>query len=154
LTPERFRELSRIYGEVLTKPESGRRTALASLCAGNAELLREVESLLQSSQDATIVDRPVGESPSLLGLLGAGVIGSQIGPYRIDSRLGVGGLGEVDRARDTKLNRDVALTILPPACATDPDRLAQFKREAQVLAPRRVSIAVDGRRAHLCRSFR
>ena len=60
--------------------------------------------------------------------------GSFIGPYQVDSLLGVGGMGEVYRARDTRLNRDVAIKILPPAFATDPDRLARFKREAQVLA--------------------
>ena len=60
--------------------------------------------------------------------------GSLVGPYRIDSLLGVGGMGEVYRARDTQLNRDVAIKILPAAFATDPERLARFKREAQVLA--------------------
>ncbi len=54
--------------------------------------------------------------------------------FRVDSLLGVGGMGEVYRARDTKLNRDVAIKILPPAFASDPERLARFKREAQVLA--------------------
>jgi len=57
-----------------------------------------------------------------------------IGPYLINSLLGVGGMGEVYRARDTKLNRDVAIKILPAAFASDPERLARFKREAQVLA--------------------
>ena len=60
--------------------------------------------------------------------------GSRLGPYEILSPLGAGGMGEVYRARDTKLNRDVALKILPDAFATDPDRLARFRREAQVLA--------------------
>jgi eukaryotic-like serine/threonine-protein kinase len=58
--------------------------------------------------------------------------GSRLGPYEILSALGAGGMGEVYRARDTKLNRDVALKILPEAFALDPDRLARFKREAQV----------------------
>jgi len=61
-------------------------------------------------------------------------IGTQVGVFRIDSQLGVGGMGEVYRAHDTKLNRDVAIKVLPPALASDPDRLARFKREAQVLA--------------------
>jgi serine/threonine-protein kinase len=60
--------------------------------------------------------------------------GTRIGPYEIQSALGAGGMGEVYRARDSKLNRDVALKILPDAFALDPDRLARFKREAQVLA--------------------
>src|SRR5688572_27434028 len=60
--------------------------------------------------------------------------GTRLGAYEIVAPLGQGGMGEVYRARDTKLNRDVALKILPEAFATDPDRLARFKREAQVLA--------------------
>jgi len=60
--------------------------------------------------------------------------GTRIGPYEIVSMLGAGGMGEVYRARDPKLNRDVALKMLPALMATDPDRLARFKREAQVLA--------------------
>ena len=61
-------------------------------------------------------------------------IGSHLGPYEIVSALGAGGMGEVYRARDTKLGRDVALKILPALFAADPDRLARFHREAQVLA--------------------
>jgi len=60
--------------------------------------------------------------------------GSRLGPYEVVSPLGAGGMGEVWRARDTKLNREVALKILPEAFALDADRLARFKREAQVLA--------------------
>jgi len=62
------------------------------------------------------------------------VIGASLGPYQILAPLGVGGMGEVYRARDTKLNRDVAVKILPDAFANDPDRLARFTREAQTLA--------------------
>jgi serine/threonine-protein kinase len=60
--------------------------------------------------------------------------GTRLGPYEIVSALGVGGMGEVYRARDTKLNRDVAIKVLLPAVANDPDRLARFSREAQVVA--------------------
>ena len=62
------------------------------------------------------------------------VAGHRLGPYEIISALGAGGMGEVYRARDTKLNRDVAIKVLLPAVANDPDRLARFSREAQVLA--------------------
>jgi len=60
--------------------------------------------------------------------------GTRIGSYQVVGLLGVGGMGEVLRARDTKLNRDVALKVLPALVAGDPDRLARFQREAQVLA--------------------
>src|SRR5262245_47217991 len=60
--------------------------------------------------------------------------GTRLGPYEIVAPLGFGGMGEVYRAHDAKLNRDVALKILPGEFARDADRLARFKREAQVLA--------------------
>ena len=60
--------------------------------------------------------------------------GTRLGPYEITAAIGAGGMGEVFRARDTKLNRDVAIKVLPAAFADDPERLARFTREAQTLA--------------------
>src|SRR5262245_27163157 len=60
--------------------------------------------------------------------------GTRLGSYEVVALLGAGGMGEVDRARDSRLSRDVALKILPELFAADPDRLARFQREAQVLA--------------------
>jgi serine/threonine protein kinase len=60
--------------------------------------------------------------------------GSSIGSYQIAAQIGAGGMGEVYRATDTKLKRDVAIKVLPEAVAGDADRLARFQREAQVLA--------------------
>ena len=60
--------------------------------------------------------------------------GTTLGPYRVTAKIGEGGMGEVYRARDTKLDRDVALKVLPQAFTDDPDRLARFEREAKVLA--------------------
>jgi serine/threonine protein kinase len=57
--------------------------------------------------------------------------GDRIGSYEILSVIGAGGMGEVYRARDTKLHRDVAIKTLPPAFAADPDRVTRFEREAQ-----------------------
>jgi eukaryotic-like serine/threonine-protein kinase len=61
-------------------------------------------------------------------------VGTRLGPYEVLAAIGAGGMGEVFRARDTKLGRDVALKILPDAFASDPDRLARFTGEAQTLA--------------------
>ena len=61
-------------------------------------------------------------------------IGSRLGHYDVTALIGEGGMGEVYRARDTKLDRDVALKVLPEAFTQDPDRLARFEREAKVLA--------------------
>jgi eukaryotic-like serine/threonine-protein kinase len=60
--------------------------------------------------------------------------GSRLGPYEILTPLGAGGMGEVYRARDTKLGRDVAIKVLPESFAHDAERMARFEREAQVLA--------------------
>jgi eukaryotic-like serine/threonine-protein kinase len=61
-------------------------------------------------------------------------VGSRIGPYEVAAQIGAGGMGEVYRATDTKLKRQVAIKVLPEALAGDPDRLARFQREAEVLA--------------------
>ena len=60
--------------------------------------------------------------------------GTKLGPYEIQSPLGAGGMGEVYRATDTKLGRDIALKVLPAEMAKDPERLARFGREAKALA--------------------
>ena len=60
--------------------------------------------------------------------------GTRLGPYEILAPIGAGGMGEVYRARDTKLKREVALKVLPEAFAHDPDRMLRFQREAEVLA--------------------
>ena len=60
--------------------------------------------------------------------------GTRLGVYEVSVKIGEGGMGEVYQARDTKLDRDVALKVLPEAFTSDPDRLARFEREAKVLA--------------------
>ena len=60
--------------------------------------------------------------------------GSRIGPYDIVSLIGMGGMGEVYQAHDSRLGRDVALKVIPPSFVEDPERVARFRREAQVLA--------------------
>jgi len=62
------------------------------------------------------------------------MLGRQLGHFRIEGPLGAGGMGEVYRARDTRLDREVAIKVLPEAVARDPVRLARFEREARALA--------------------
>ena len=62
------------------------------------------------------------------------MIGQRLAHYQISAKLGEGGMGAVYQATDTKLNREVAIKVLPPEVAQDPERLARFKREAQLLA--------------------
>ena len=99
-------------------------------CGEDRDVRTEVESLLLAHQEAG------GFAESGLGIrdLGLDLIGRDIGAYRILSLLGAGGMGEVYRARDTKLGRDVAIKILPSAFTRDTERLARFEREARVLA--------------------
>ncbi len=61
-------------------------------------------------------------------------LGTRLGSYEVTAKIGQGGMGEVYRAKDTKLGRDVALKVLPDLFADDPERLARFQREARVLA--------------------
>ena len=60
--------------------------------------------------------------------------GSRLGPYEILAPIGAGGMGEVCRARDTRLKREVALKVMPDAFANDPERMARFQREGELLA--------------------
>ena len=106
---------------------------LAEVCNGDEALRHEVELLLaHHDQAASFLETPVmplDDSPVTTSLEG-----QCIGPYQIAALIGTGGMGEVYRARDTKLNRHVAIKVLLPAVANDPDRLARFSREAQLLA--------------------
>ena len=72
--------------------------------------------------------------------------GTRLGVYEVTAQIGEGGMGEVYRATDTKLKRDVAVKVLPSALAADPERLARFQREAEVLASLNHpnSAAIDG----------
>jgi serine/threonine protein kinase/Tol biopolymer transport system component len=126
--------LKEVFAGARALPAERRAAYLIDACEGNEALRQEVESLLESNAHA----RDFLETPAALQLEDAAAAksleGRRIGPYQIASRIGVGGMGEVYQARDTTLNRQVAIKVLLPAIANDPDRLARFRREAQVLA--------------------
>ena len=73
-------------------------------------------------------------SANLYNLGGLSLTGTRLGPYEVTAQIGVGGMGEVYRATDTNLRRAVAIKVLPASVSGDPDRLARFQREAEVLA--------------------
>ena len=129
-TPERWARIERLYHEALARGAHERGPFLADACAGDDALRCEVESLLAHDGGAAFLS-----TPAVANGIGGGIrIGQALGPYVISAQIGEGGMGEVYRARDAKLGRDVAIKILPRAFAADPDRLARFEREARMLA--------------------
>jgi serine/threonine-protein kinase len=108
---------------------------VAEACGSDRALRAEVERLLAAREPAgRFLESPAAR---LLGERLAGdddLSGRDLNSYRLVSRLGAGGMGEVYLARDTRLGRDVAIKVLPPALAADPDRIARFEHEAKMLA--------------------
>jgi serine/threonine protein kinase/Tol biopolymer transport system component len=135
VTKDRWQKVADVYDAAHDKTPSQRLPFVREASAGDSDLRRQVESLLAEDDQSHVLDTPIQLAVGEVLNDNAPVEpGTFIGPYRVDTLLGVGGMGEVYRARDTKLNRDVAIKILPSPFANDPDRLARFKREAQVLA--------------------
>ena len=135
MTPERWQRASGIYEAALEREPGERVAFIAHACGDDQELQREVESLLANAEAPVLIDSSVWDLaddllPGEVGL----APGTHVGPYRIEGVLGAGGMGQVYRARDTKLNRNVALKVLPDVFTDDPERLALFTREAHVLA--------------------
>ena len=134
LPPDDWPRLKDVFAGARALPTDERPAYLAAACDGNEALRQEVESLLSSDERAkSFLEAPAvvrGDDTRVTRSLE----GQRIGPYQIASRIGAGGMGEVYQARDTTLNRQVAIKVLLPAVASDPDRLARFRREARVLA--------------------
>src|SRR5262245_52507759 len=129
-----WRRVEEIVHAALERPSGERLTFVRDACANDESLRREVESLLANQSRADALGTRLGIRDSGLGISTDELIGKQIGVYRVDAMIGAGGMGEVYRARDTKLGRDVAIKVLPPAFLIDPERRARFEREARVLA--------------------
>jgi len=127
MTTGRDGEIEQICHAALDRVPAERLSFVADACGGDDALRREVESLLAGETAAG----PFMETPVLQRDLREG---ARLGKYEIRAAIGAGGMGRVYRAYDTALRRDVALKVLPDVFARDVDRLARFKREAQVLA--------------------
>ena len=110
---------------------------VALLPKSDPDLRRAVESLLaQGGSGDVVLDRPAWEQAS--SLIDPAPLqfapGDQLGWYRVQAKIGAGGMGEIYRAKDTKLEREVAIKVLPASVAQDPERRIRFGREAKVLA--------------------
>ena len=135
MTPERWEQIARVYQSALEHAPATRGAFLADACRDDSALRRDVESLLAQEHVSVLVDHAVDAAAGAVMPAAPGLTaGAVIGPYRVMALIGEGGMGQVYRAHDTKLQRDVALKILPDRLVGDPDRLARFTREAQVLA--------------------
>ena len=136
LPHDNWPRLKEVFAGARALPADRRPAYLAEACGGNDALREEVESLLASDQRAkSFLEAPAvvrgDDARDQARLI---MEGRRLGVYQVRALLGAGGMGEVYRARDTRLERDVAVKFLPHAFTSDPERLARFEREARMLA--------------------
>ena len=130
---DRWQQIERLYHAALERKPAERAAFLDDGCGGDDALQREIESLLGYDEKAErFIEAPALE---MVGRAMAedqvkSMLGQQLGSYKILSQLGAGGMGEVYRARDTRLNREVAIKVLHSSFANDADRLRRFEQEA------------------------
>src|SRR5580693_8060951 len=120
MTPERWRQITELFHTARAGDPAQRDAWLADACREDPALQREVAAMLAGDEHAGAF----GDAP-LLPLASRLEPGFSLGPYRIERLIGAGGMGEVYRARDTKLGRNVAIKMLPRIFTSEPDRLAR-----------------------------
>jgi len=128
MTPERWQQVKEVLHGALELAPERRSEFLDKACAADPLLRQDVESLLASSDEARCSF--LQTSPVRVTL----TKGTRLGDYEVRSLLGSGGMGEVYRARDRRLDRDVAIKVLPAFLSSDPDRLWRFEQEARAAA--------------------
>jgi TolB-like protein/Flp pilus assembly protein TadD len=134
MTPERYKEVGQLYRAVLELAPEQRAAFLAEACGGDEALRQEVESLLgYEAQREGLIDQPALEvaARAMAAEPPPSLVSQQVAHYQILSLLGRGGMGEVYLARDTQLERPVALKVLPARFTQDAERLQRFVREAK-----------------------
>jgi len=137
MTSDRWRRVEDLCHAALARASDERAAFLAQACAGDDVLQREVESLIAQDRHAAgfmSVPAVPGAGSTVLDDAKGRLVGQRLGVYAIRSLLGVGGMGEVYRAHDDTLGREVAIKVLPSAFTSDPERRARFEREARMLA--------------------
>ena len=129
VTPERWQEVKKVLAGALEQKLEGRRIYLDQACT-DPDLRREVESLITAHEqgDSSFMERPLAGSNEALRP------GTKLGPYEILARMGAGGMGVVYRARDGRLERDVAIKVLPLGLLADEAARKRFRKEALALA--------------------
>ena len=137
MTPEQWQKVEAVLQEAIDRPPQDRASFLDAACAGDRQLLAEATSLINAYNEAgDFIEQPAisQDAHILVGSDIADKIGDEIGPYTIVKRLGGGGMGEVYLAQDARLDRLVALKILPAYFASDDARLRRFQREAKAVS--------------------
>ena len=136
MTPDRWEQINRLYYAALDVAEKDRASFLEQASDGDFELCREVESLLATHKAAGgFLGKPAMEEVAReLKDEPASLLGRQLGTYQILGVLGAGGMGEVYKARDTRLNRTVAIKVLPRLLSERADLRQRFDREARAIA--------------------
>ena len=136
MDPERQRRVEDLCDAALDREDTDRAAFVAAACGDDEALRREVESLLAHARKTEgLLATPVGElAARIMADPREWLVGRQFGSHRILSLLGAGGMGEVYRARDTRLGRDVAIKVVADRFQSVPERLRRFEREAQILA--------------------
>ena len=135
MTPERWERVQELYHASRARSDDERAQFLVGACDGDDALRREVQALLdQPVATSSFVDFIGGPAPRRLGSEPSRLAGQRLGTYQIASLIGRGGMGEVYRAHDLKLGRDVAIKVLPSMFVSDRERLARFDSEARMLA--------------------
>ena len=130
-----WQKVEQLFHTALERAPDARQRFINRACNDDTDLRRHVEVLVANDEQAGSFLEVRADEDMTVTPTGAGsLLGLQFGPYRIVSLLGAGGMGEVYRAHDSKLGRDVAIKTLPPEFARDSERLARFRREARTLA--------------------
>jgi tRNA A-37 threonylcarbamoyl transferase component Bud32/WD40 repeat protein len=141
MTPERWQKIEQVFNAALEREPSQREAYLAQACRGDDDLRREVETLLAQEKPAErFLESEAAEVAMKVwakmqgGDVEPTLVGRKLGSYKVLSLLGAGGMGEVYRARDMRLNRDVAIKVLPPHHFEKSELRERFEREARTIA--------------------